>query len=142
MLANINPYTLLADFILVAHFAFVAFVVAGVAIIWLGFFFRWPFVRDWRFRLVHLLAMAFVLGESLLGFICPLTIWENQLRVRGGGGETYASSFMQHWLGRVMFFNLSEGTFTVLYTLFFLLIVLTYWIVRPRRVTRQGNESR
>ena len=85
MLANTNPYTLLADLILAVHFAFVTFVVAGLVLIWVGFFLHWTFVRDWRFRIAHLLAMAFVLGESLTGFICPLTTWENQLRLRGGG---------------------------------------------------------
>src|SRR5438128_700561 len=107
MLADMNIYTLLADFILVGHFAFVAFVVAGFIVIWMGFFLRWPFVHDLRFRLAHLLAMGFVLGESLAGFVCPLTTWENQLRLRGGA-ESYAGSFVQHWLGRILFFNLSE----------------------------------
>ena len=137
MRSSPNLYTLLADFILVVHFAFVAFVVAGFIVIWIGYFLRWPFVRDLRFRLVHLLAMGFVLGESLLGFICPLTTWEEQLRVRAGG-ESYAGSFIKHWLGRLLFYDLSEQTFTVIYGGFFLFVVLTFWIVRPRR-SRRGS---
>jgi len=139
MLANTNPYTLLADLILAVHFAFVTFVVAGLVLIWVGFFLHWPFVRDWRFRIAHLLAMAFVLGESLTGFICPLTTWENQLRLRGGGERTYAGSFLQHWLGRILFFDLSERTFTIIYALFFILLVLTFIVVRPRRQKPQAE---
>src|SRR5207249_10359279 len=71
--STLFPYTTLFRSV---HFAFVAFVVAGFILIWVGFFLRWSFVRDTRFRLAHLLAMAFVLGESLLGLICPLTTWE------------------------------------------------------------------
>src|SRR5439155_23880114 len=124
---------------LAAHFAFVAFVVAGLLVIWLVFIFRWPFVYDLRFRIAHLLAMGFVLGESLLGFICPLTTWENQLRLRAGGGESYANSFLQHWIGRILFFDLSERTFTIIYVLFFLFILITFWVVRPHR--RMANDQ-
>lgn len=133
MLANANFYTLSADLLLAVHFVFVAFVVAGFIVTWVGFFRRWRLVRDLRFRLAHLLAMGVVLAESLLGFICPLTTWEDRLRMRGGGGQSYAGSFMQHWLGRILFWDLSERTFTALYVLFFLFIVVTFWVVRPQR---------
>src|SRR5438093_4596768 len=101
-----NADALLADLILLLHFAFVIFVVGGLVVIWVGYFLRWRFVRDVRFRVAHLLAMAFVLGESLLGVICPLTTWEEQLRLSAGQG-TYGGSFVQHWVGRIMFFNVS-----------------------------------
>jgi hypothetical protein len=57
MFPNKHLYTLLADAILVIHFAFVAFVVLGFVVIWIGYFARWSFVRDLRFRLVHVAAM-------------------------------------------------------------------------------------
>ena len=79
-----NADALLADLILLLHFAFVIFVVGGLVAIWVGYFLRWRFVRDVRFRVAHLLAMAFVLGESLLGIICPLTTWEDKLRMKAG----------------------------------------------------------
>src|SRR5919108_3065947 len=104
MHADKNTYSLLADAILLVHFAFVAFVVLGFAVIWAGYFCRWEFVRDARFRLVHLAAMGFVLAESLAGFICPLTTWENQLRVNAGGQTPYAGSFIRHWIGRLLFY--------------------------------------
>lgn len=127
-----NWYALLADVILAIHFTFVAFVIGGVVVIWIGYFARRSFVHNFRFRLLHLAAMGFVLLEALVGMVCPLTTWENQLRVRGGA-SAYQESFMQHWIGRILFYNLSETTFTILYAAFFLLIVLTYWIIPPRR---------
>jgi hypothetical protein len=126
-------YSLLADLVLLLHFAFVAFVVLGFALIWIGYFCRWPFVRDLRFRLAHLAAMGFVLAESLAGFICPLTTWENRLRTSAGQGPGYSGSFIQHWCGRVLFYDWGQQTFTLIYAAFFLFIGLTFLVVPPRR---------
>jgi len=132
-------YTLLADFVLILHFAFVAFVVAGLLLVWVGWLCRWRFVHNFWFRLAHLLAIGVVAAESLAGIVCPLTIWENSLRLLAGGGERYQDSFVQHWLHRVMFFEASEGTFTILYVLFFAAVALSFWLVKPRRPAFAGR---
>jgi polyferredoxin len=118
---------MLADFILLLHFGYVAFVVGGFVLIWIGFACRWEFVRNRWFRLLHLLAMGFVLAEALCGVTCPLTVWENALR-----GETRKQSFMQYWVGRLMFHEWSETTFIILYAVVFILIVATLLVVPPR----------
>jgi hypothetical protein len=128
-----QPHALLADAILVVHFAFVLFVIFGLLLTWIGYFAGWKFVRNPWFRAAHLLAMAVVVAESLFGIICPLTKWEIALRVKAGGDPAYAGSFIQHWVHRVMFFEVSEQTFTVLYVIFFVLIVLSLVVVPPRR---------
>lgn len=127
-----NLYALLADTILVLHFAFVLFVVAGLLVIWIGYFARWTFVRNPWFRFAHLLAMAIVVAESLCGIVCPLTNWETALRARAGEDPAYAGSFIGHWVHRVMFFEISEQTFTLIYIAFFTLIVLSLVLVPPR----------
>ena len=137
MHAGGNSYSLLADVVLLVHFAFVAFVALGFLAIWLGYFCRWSFVRDLRFRLTHLIAMGVVLAESLTGFICPLTTWENQLRRQAGESPGYSGSFIQHWVGRILFHDWSEQTFTFIYAGFFILVGLSFWIVRPRRRARR-----
>ena len=131
MLAMMNIYSRLADLVLVVHGLFVAFVGLGFVAIWLGYFTGWQFVSDIRFRLAHILAMAFVLAESVFGMTCPLTTWESELRLRSGEGG-YEGSFIQHWVGRWLFYECSERTFTGLYAVFFALIALTFWIVPPR----------
>lgn len=123
----------LADLVLLVHFAFVAFVVLGFALIWIGHFCRWPFVRDLRFRLAHLAAMGLVLAESVAGFVCPLTTWESSLRVRAGQGPGYSGSFIQHWVGRLLFHDWDAQTFTWIYAAFFLVVALTFLVVPPRR---------
>ncbi len=91
-------YLRLADVVLVVHAAFVAFVVVGLVLIWVGRFRGWAFVRNFWFRAAHLVAIGVVAAESLTGFVCPLTMWEDRLRLLAGGEQRYAGSFIQHWL--------------------------------------------
>ena len=125
-------YLVLADLMLIVHTAFVAFVVIGLLVIWIGRFRHWAFVRNFWFRLLHLAAIGVVVAESVMGFVCPLTTWENQLRLRAGNESRYQESFIQHWLHQVLFFDLDEKVFTVLYIAFFLLVGLSLWFVPPR----------
>ena len=133
---DLNASTLLADLILAIHFAFVAFVVGGLIVIWIGHFLGWQFVHHFGFRLAHVAAMGFVLLEAVMGMVCPLTAWENQLRAGAGTGGVYQESFIQHWLGRILFYDVSEKTFTLIYAAFFALVVLTFWKVPARRRAR------
>jgi hypothetical protein len=127
-----QSYAVLADLVLSLHFAFVLFVVVGLLITWIGYFAKWRLARNPWFRSAHLLAMAVVVAESLFGIICPLTNWEATLRLKAGEDPAYAGSFIQHWVHRVMFFEVSEHMFTLIYVAFFALIVLSFVVVRPR----------
>lgn len=131
-------YLLCANAILVVHFAFVAFVVVGLLVIWIGYFCRWPFVRNFYFRLAHLLAMGGVVCESLSGIACPLTVWEGRLRLLAGGSQQYEGECMPYWVHRFMFFDLSQTTFTIIYILFFLLLAASLWFVPPQWPARRS----
>jgi len=132
-------YLGLADLVLVVHASFVAFVVVGLVLIWIGQVRRWAFVRNFWFRVAHLAAIGVVAAESLSGFVCPLTTWEDQLRLLAGGEQRYAGSFIQHWLHQVIFFDLSESAFTIAYVTFFLAVALSLWLVPPRLPRRSGT---
>lgn len=121
-------HTLLADAILVVHFAFVAFVVGGLAAIWLGAALGWRWVREFRFRVAHLAAILFVAAEALLGVMCPLTVWEDALRGRGS-----ELGFIARWIRTVMFYELAPWVFTAAYAGFALVVALTFWLVPPVR---------
>ena len=122
---------LAADFILIVHFAFVLFVVGGLAAIWIGAALRWEWIRRAWFRTTHLAAIVFVAAESIAGVVCPLTIWEDALR-----GRATEASFIARWVHAVMFYNLSEAVFTLLYVAFAGLVLLTYWLVPPQKKAR------
>ena len=118
----------LADLILVVHFAFVLFVVGGLATIWIGAAAGWNWVRNFRFRIAHLAAICLVAAEALLGVVCPLTTWEDALR-----GAPSDQSFIARWLHRVLFYNLPEWMFTAAYLLFAVAVAASFWLVPPRR---------
>jgi hypothetical protein len=125
-------YSLAGDFLLLLHLGFVAFVVGGLVLVWLGWWRRWEFVRNRRFRVLHLAAMGLVLGQSVLGMICPLTTLENWLRAKAGEGARYRGTFVEYWVGRLMYYDASLMTFIIAYAAFFALMVASWWWVPPR----------
>jgi hypothetical protein len=128
-----TTYSLIADFVLVIHFGIVAFVVLGLVAIWIGYALRWDWVRNFYFRAAHLAIMAVVASQALCDIACPLTIWERELRVLAGDGQHYEESFLQHWIHKVLFLSFSSNTFTIAYVVFFITLVLSLVVVRPRR---------
>ena len=125
-------YLLLADTILVIHVLFVLFVVVGLLLVLAGGWRGWRWVRDFRFRLAHLLAIGYVVAQSWLGAICPLTIWEMQLRERAGDA-VYAGSFIAYWLQQLLYFRAPAWVFILAYTLFGALVAASWFWVRPQR---------
>jgi hypothetical protein len=123
---------LLADLLLVAHVAVVLFIVGGLALIAVGGALGWGWVRLFWWRVLHLAAMGFVAVGAVVGWICPLTVWEDALRRRAG--ETgYGTGFVQYWLERVLYHDWPDWVFTVLYLAVFGAILAVWWLVPPRR---------
>ncbi len=134
-------YGILADIVGLVHFAYVSFVVVGLLLILIGIPFGWRWTRDYRFRLVHLLMILIVALESLGGIMCPLTTWENDLRVWAGqppGGDSFVADFLNH----VMFFDTDEDNewlgndhwvFKSAYVSFAALVVMTFFLAPPMR---------
>lgn len=128
----------LANIVALIHFAWVAFLVLGLAAILLGIAFRWEWVRNRWFRVIHLAMIAIVVGESLAGVACPLTIWEHQLRMRAGQ-QTLEGDFIASWVHRLMFFQAEPWVFTTIYVGFGL-AVLAVWIIAPPRWRKAAAE--
>jgi hypothetical protein len=124
---------LVADAVLVAHAAYVSFVVGGLLLIWLGAWRKWTWVRGFRFRMLHLCAIAFVALEALIGMACPLTVLEDWLRGEGEAG----SGFIERWLHRVLYWDFPAWVFTLAYIGFAGVVVLTFVLLPPRR--RRGG---
>ncbi len=137
-----SVYRWLADGTLVLHAAIVFFIVGALPVIWLGHFRRWAFVQGFGFRMTHLVLIGIVAAESVLGLVCPLTTWEDAWRVKGGGEAIYQGGFIATWLHWLIFYDADERVFIAAYVLFFLLVVMTWFVVQPRsrRVRRETTE--
>jgi hypothetical protein len=133
------PYQLLADAVLVLHFSVVVFVVGGLVVVVAGNLRGWRWVNGWWFRLGHLAAIAVVVAQSWLGRLCPLTILESWLRVQAGS-PSYAGSFIEHWVQRIIFHEAPVWVFTAVYTAFGVLVVVAWWHFPPRH-SRRANAS-
>lgn len=136
-MASDSWFLFVADLILVVHVIFVAFVVFGLVLIWLGKVFRWGWVRNPWFRVLHLAAIGIVVLESWVGVACPLTRWEMGLR-KSAGGTTYSGSFIAHWLDKLLYYQFPAWVFVVGYTAFAAMVIASWFWVRPRRF---GNDK-
>jgi len=128
----VNLYSMLADTILVIHFAFVAFVVAGFLLILVGLLASWRWIHNRLFRLAHLAAILVVVLQAWMGLLCPLTVLENELRQRAGRSG-YTESFVAHWLHEILFYQAAPWVFTAIYTVFGALVFLV-WLLGRRDV--------
>jgi polyferredoxin len=119
---------LLADALLVVHFLIAGFIVGGLVLVWIGALAGWSWIRNPWFRYLHLAAIVFVAAEALLGYACPLTIWEDLLR-----GGVRPESFIGRWVQRLLYYNAPEWVFTTLYAAWTAATLLTLRYVPPRR---------
>jgi len=119
---------LLADALLVVHFAIAAFIVGGLFFVWLGAPLGWRAVRNPWFRYAHLGVIAFVAAEALIGVACPLTVWEDMLR---GGAQPDA--FIPRWMQRALYYRAPDWVFTTAYVAWTAATLITLRLVPPRR---------
>lgn len=130
---------ILADAIVVFHLAYVAFIVLGLAAILAGVVFRWSWVRNPVFRLIHLTMIGIVVGEALAGVPCPLTVWEKQLRLQAGQAA-YPGDFLGYWAHRLIFYRAEPWVFTVIYITFGAAVLAAFLLAPPRRRRAPAKE--
>ena len=121
-----------ADAVLILHVLFVAYVVLGLVLILIGKLASWRWVHSPWFRLTHIAAIGVVVAQSWLGITCPLTTLEMALRARAGD-TVYGGSFIEYWLSQLLYFSAPDCVFALVYSLFGLLIAVSWYWVRPRR---------
>ncbi len=119
----------MADALLVIHFLIAGFIVVGLVLVWIGALARWNWIRNPWFRYLHLAAIVFVAAEALLGYACPLTIWEDLLR-----GGVRPDSFVGRWIYRLLYYNAPEWLFTTLYVAWAAATLVTFRFVPVRRM--------
>ena len=123
-------YRVLADLVVVVHFAFVLFVVGGVLLV-----LRWPHLA-WA----HLPAVAWGAWIELAGRICPLTPLEVRWR-RLAGQAGYEGGFIEQYLLGVLYpAGLTRGVQVALGVAVLVVNLVVYWLVwRKWNRARQGG---
>ena len=129
---------LAADTILILHVLFVAFVVIGLVLIFVGKARAWSWIRNPWFRLVHLAVIGVVVIQSWFGVICPLTTIEMALRSRAGD-TVYSGSFIAHWLEKILYYQVPTWGFVVCYMTFGALVCASWFWIRPRAFTKSKS---
>ncbi len=133
-------YQSLADVVLLLHALSVVFVVAALLLTIVGGYRQWFWVRNWWFRVIHLVGITVVVVQSWAGLLCPLTTLEMWLRDQAGEAR-YEGSFIQYWLGRFLYYNAPEWVFVVAYTAFGLLVIITWVRFPPHKISGTGHRS-
>jgi hypothetical protein len=123
-------YRVLAEVVLIVHFAFVAFVAVGALLAW-----RWPSVV-W----LHVPTLVWSVAIITIGFTCPLTPLEKSLR-RRAGVESFEGGWIDHYLEDVVY---PERSTNVLRALVAVVIVVGYvgaFVRWRRRTTRPSDQD-
>ena len=131
MAEGISLYQFLADIALVAHLAFIAFVLGGGLSL-----LRWP-----RLVWLHLPAMIWGVFVEVAGWVCPLTPLENYFRMLAGG-DVYQGDFIERYLLPLIYpAGLTPAIQLLLAGVVIVVNVIIYTlIVRERRRARQTSQ--
>jgi hypothetical protein len=126
-------WSLAADLVMLIHFAFAAFVALGGLVV---------LVRP-RLAWLHLPALAYGITIELVGWVCPLTPLEWNLRARAGEAGI-EGGFLEHYLGPILYpagwddIHLWLG---LLLLMFNLAVYAGVWIQRRRAADSSLNGS-
>ncbi|KGN42995.1 DUF2784 domain-containing protein [Knoellia aerolata] len=120
-------YRLVADAAMVAHFAFLAYLVLGGFIAWV-----WP-----RTLWTHVAAALYGLFNLLIGWPCPLTHVENWGRTRAGEATLPGTGFIDHYLADVVYPTEHESLVQGVAAL----VVLASWVGFTVRHRHHGTSS-
>lgn len=127
-----------ATLILLVHFAVVAFNVFGLIAVPIGRLFGWEFVRGFWWRFAHVLSLAAVALQAVLGRACFLTIWENARRTDAGPSDV--PPMIASWINSVLYWPLPLWVFAAGYVGVLLYALMLWRWVPPRiRTTEQAS---
>ncbi|MEQ8215498.1 MAG: DUF2784 domain-containing protein, partial [Smithellaceae bacterium] len=119
-------YRFFADVLVVVHFLFILFVVAGGMLI----------LYRPRMAFLHLPAVIWGAAVELCGWICPLTPLENYFR-RIAGDAGYSGGFIEHYLVPLIYpENLTAETQYILGGLVIVVNLIFYFILWRRKRVR------
>lgn len=119
-------YKILADFVLLLHFAFIIFVIFGGLLA----------LKNVKWAWLHVPVAVWGALVEFTGWICPLTPLENWLYFKAGAG-TYEERFIAHYLLPLIYpTELTRNMQIILGSGVVLISLLTYSLVLYKRARR------
>ncbi len=129
---------IIADSILVVHFAWILFIVLALPTALL--------LKLARLRIIHTAALIFTVIMQATKTLCPLTIIEERLRRMGSETFSYDGSFIITWLRKLIYIeDLGISLLAVyIFTAIFLIFTFMSYLIWPISLDRKkpANNSR
>jgi hypothetical protein len=115
-------YRVLADFVMLAHFVWILFLIFGLIL---------ALMRS-KMAFVHVGGLLFTLFLNIMGWYCPLTSVESYLHTLAGSASTHSESFITQYLYHLIYPDLPEEYIRVGDILFFCLYLTAYGYLAKR----------
>jgi hypothetical protein len=127
-------YQIAANFVIVIHFLWIAFVILGFPIaLWFN---------SARWRLIHLAAVIWMVLMQVNRAICPLTYLEAWLKSEGLGAEVYSGKFIIESIERLIYVDyVTLEKIMYATSAYLVLIVLSFWFRPIGKKTRRRPEA-
>ena len=132
-------YKVLADIIVVIHFAWISFMLIGFILTLCGPFYK-RFFDWWLFRTLHLFGIVYVGLLALLREYCPLTILENMLRQKYNPELRYPGSFLVHYIEKLVYPDVNPSIILIPTAIIALFTVVVFIIKPPTKIKRIFRE--
>ena len=115
-----------SEIVLFFHFCIFLFMILSFFLIPLGYYQKWEWVKNKYYRLIHLVLMGIIVIETILGFMCPLTILENFLR-----NDIEINNKITQIIHQIMYWDLQTYQFIILYLLSLLYLIFLWFFFKP-----------
>jgi hypothetical protein len=123
-------YYYLSRVVAFVHLLYVLFVFLGILFIYVGWMMKFNLIRNFYFRVIHLLAMIVVAIQQYYMINCPLTILEKKLLVLAGK-PTYQGAFVAHLMNTYNL-NIKTELYLPLYVGLSLIFLLSFILIPPK----------
>ena len=120
---------IMADVILAGHVMIILFNVFGLLVVPIGGVFGWRFVRIRWWRILHVVLLAAVAAQALVGQACILTLWQAAL----AGAAGHPPPLIARFVNGLIYWPLPIWVFAALYTVVFGYALALLWLVPPNR---------
>lgn len=91
-----------SEIVLLFHFCIFLFIILSFFLIPLGYQQKWRWVKNKYYRSTHIILMGIIFIETILGFMCPLTVLEHHLR-----NNTKVNNKFTEFIHQIMYWDLS-----------------------------------